>query len=322
MYKKVLVYGYYNKNNKGDDFFIEAFKSLFPSYKLIFTDHINDLHLTDIDAVFFGGGSFLFDAPEITVTAFQLLKSKKIFYIGIGVEPEIHPNHIELMSIAKFIAIRSTDQIDRIKQINKNVLLIPDLVYSLQDKIELSNLKTRSVLILTNSNVLPQRSDPHWKHAAWNYFKSEFSQFLDWLIENNYNIDFFSLCKSKNMDDQWAACELISFMNNRNNDFILNTTAHKINEVSKIISQYGLVITQRFHGIVLSEMTKTPFIAIHHHDKLKSKNEQDNYLSYYGLSKHSLVNAFKSSFKMKYTNVLPLKYNIFETLINEVDRLI
>jgi polysaccharide pyruvyl transferase WcaK-like protein len=320
---KVLVYGWYYKGNIGDDFFIEAFRHLFPNFNLVFTDHIDVAHVKNVDAVFFGGGSFLYDAPLITHDALVILKTKKIFYIGVGIEPDIHPIHMELMSLAKLIATRSADQIERMKSLNQKVFFIPDLAYSLQSKVELAPDKTRSVLVLPNSCVLPQRDEPHWKHAAWAYFKSEFSQFLDWLVEEGYKINFFPLCLADKMDDIWAANELISHMGERSRALLLQDSAHKMSEVSKLISQYNVVITQRFHGIVLCEMTKTPYLAIHHHDKLKKSEETEGrFISYYGLSRRDLINAFELAFKMKYTDVLPLKSNIFETLSKEVTSLI
>ena len=83
---KVLVYGWYHQGNIGDDLFMEAYHHLFPSLQLVFTETITSDKLQDVDAVFLGGGSFLLDAPRATDEALQLLKKKKIFYLGVGVE--------------------------------------------------------------------------------------------------------------------------------------------------------------------------------------------------------------------------------------------
>jgi polysaccharide pyruvyl transferase WcaK-like protein len=321
--KRVLVYGWYYQGNIGDDFFIGAFRHLFPEISFVFTDHISVSYLQEVDAVFFGGGSFLYDAPNINNEALQLLKQKKIFYLGIGIEPNIHSIHLELMSQAQLIATRSSDQIDRIRILNKNSILIPDLVYSLQSQIVNSPKKNRSVLILPNSNVLPQLSDPHWKHAAWGYFKAEFAQFLDWLIEENYTVNFFQFCQAFKMHDQWAAYELLSLMNRRDNIFVLQEDYSKIELASQLLSQYSIVITQRYHGIVLSEMTHTPYISLYHHDKLKPANSDNGkFISYYGLSKRNMINAFNLSLKIDFANSLPIESNTFKTFSEKVIGLI
>ena len=78
---------------------------------------------------------------------------------------------------------------------------------------------------MPNIAVLPQHTDPHWKHVAWSYFKSEFVQFLDWLIENDYHPQFFSMCHNMEMDDSWVSSELIGHMTNRSRDYFLKQQA-------------------------------------------------------------------------------------------------
>src|SRR5260221_8289725 len=122
--KNILIYGYFTKDkgNLGDELFKEAFTTLFPNYNLTFTDHIENHHLNDVSAVFFGGGSFLFGKPNISNEALVILKNKKIFYIGVGTETDIHPIHIELMRLAKLIAPRSFNKNRNLLDINKNIV--------------------------------------------------------------------------------------------------------------------------------------------------------------------------------------------------------
>lgn len=314
--KKVLVYGYYNRENIGDNLFIEAYNNLFPSFDFVFTDAISLDNLKDVDAVFFGGGSFLYGAPLIDKSAFDLLKSKKVFYLGVGIESVINPTHLELMSMAKMIATRSLDQLDRIKLINKNSIYLPDLVYSLKPAVGVR--KNKSILVLPNIAVVPQGCSAHWKHASWEYFKSEFIQFLDELMYNGYIINLLPMCNSPEENDFWAGCELVSRLKNRNSNLLLPFEEYSIQEITNLISSYSLVITQRFHGIVLSEMTKTPYICIHHHDKLKfSYPANGNFISYHNISKDLLIN----SIKMK-NDIKSIDSAIFSTFIREVENLI
>ncbi|SRR5258708_3536112 len=319
----ILVFGWYNNFNIGDNLFIEAYQHLFPDFEFIFTESIDVYKLKDVKTVFFGGGSFLLDDPNIAPKALKILKNKKIFYIGIGVEANIHPVHLDLMSRAVLIATRSPDQLERLKLINPNIRIIPDLVYALQPKVKLSQKINRSVLIMPNIIVVPQGIDPQWKHAAWAYFKSEFTQFLDWLVDNDYHPSFFSMCSGKEMDDEWASSELIGHMKNRDRNYLLRSLSADIAAATYLVSRYETVITQRFHGIVLSEMTRTPYIAIHHHDKLKcSKPNEGIFLSYYNSSKQSFIDAFNRAKVMNYVNVLPIDYHMFEGLVEEIKYLI
>lgn len=320
---KVLVYGWYYQGNVGDDLFIDAFKHLFPNIDFTFSDIITVELLENVDAVFFGGGSFLFGQPNIDDDALPILSSKKIFYLGVGVESIIHPIHEKLMASALLIATRSPEQVDRLKTINHNVKLIPDLVYSLQSQLSKPAKISKSVLIMTNIAVVPSHSDPHWKHASWDYFKSEFGQFLDWLLESGYKPQLFAMCRGLRLDDDWASAELVNAMDNRSNRRFLLEKPVGIKEISDLCARHEIIITQRFHGIVLSEMTRTPYMAIHHHDKLKSTQPSDGtFISYYNSSKNSFINAFEQTINMKFSDPMPIKSSIFEAFSKEVTNLI
>jgi polysaccharide pyruvyl transferase WcaK-like protein len=320
--KKILVYGWYHQLNIGDDLFVQAFKKLFPDYHFTFCNSIKMESLQDIDAVFFGGGSFLLERPHITLDALEALKTKPIFYIGVGVEAEINPVHMELMKQARLIATRSLDQVGRLQALNPNAMWIPDLVYCLQDDVVLSNKKSRSVLVMPNISVVPHHLDPYWRHASWSHFKSEFSQFLDILVEENYKIDFLSMCQGVKDNDDWAGGELISHMAHRDN-YLRTGRYVGIEGITYLVSQYSLVITQRFHGIILAEMTKTPYIAVHHHDKLKYTVPcNGTFVSYYNCSKQIFGDTFNRTIKMNFPQSLPIESNIFETLSSKVMELV
>lgn len=313
--KTALIYGWYNKGNVGDQLFIESFKQLFPEFTFTFTDIITVELLKAHSTVIFGGGAFLLQAPEIESNALALLEQKNIFYIGVGAESVIHPIHEKLIKLAKLVAIRTPQTLDKVKSLNQNTVAIPDIVFSLQDRIKKSIVKEKSVLILPNITVVPKYSDPQWKHAAWGYFKSEFCQFLDHLVKEGYTLNFLSMCSNNAMDDGWAASELVAHMENRSSEYIIHEPISGFTNVSELFSQYQFVITQRFHGIVLAEMTRVPYIALYHHDKLKNCfPSEGNYLSYYGVTKQDLIEQFNITKGMKYSSLLPIETNIFEKL--------
>jgi polysaccharide pyruvyl transferase WcaK-like protein len=319
---KILVYGWYHQSNIGDDLFANAFRKLFPNYEFVYHNSIRLQDLRDIDAVFFGGGSFLLEEPLISGEVFAKLKTMPIFYLGVGAESEIHPTHMTLISLAKMVATRSPSQVDKLKLLNPNVIAIPDLVYSLQSQVKLSEKLPRSVLVMPNVSVLPSHMEPYWKHASWSHFKSEFAQFLDILRKDGFKVDFLSMCQSRKDNDDWAAGEIIGHMSCRGK-LMLDEQPVGIEQVTKLISKYSIVITQRFHGIVLSEMTKTPYIAIHHHDKLKhTKPSNGSFLSYYNASKQSFFDAFNSTMKLNFDHTLPIEPNIFEAFSQKIIELV
>lgn len=311
---KTLVYGYYDKSNLGDDLFADAFQSLFPNYQFTFTDHIKPHHLENMDAVFFGGGSFLAESLKASPEAFELLKKMNLFYIGVGSETALDKRHQELISLAKLVAVRTQQNFSNIQQLNPNSMVMPDLVYALEAQPSEEKIP-KSILVIPNVLVVPKWNDPHWKHVAWDYFKSEFIQAVDALVIDQYRIDFLPFCQNVYLNDSFAAAELLS----RSNTMIDKTLYDKPKDFQSainIISKYNLVITQRFHGNILSEIAGIPTLTIHHHDKLKGVNGAT--LSYYGLTKNLLLDNIKSLMSNS-TSVLPIDRDIYIELKQRVE---
>jgi polysaccharide pyruvyl transferase WcaK-like protein len=321
---KILVWGFFFKKNFGDQFFIEAYQHLFPDFTFTFTDCITKDNIAHVDAVFFGGGSFLFAEPKIDADALSILQQKKIFYMGVGGETDIGATHQLLISKAQYIACRSPGAIDKLKAINPNTEFVPDLVYALQSQVKPNpNKYKNSVLILPNVSVVPRYSDPHWQHAAWAYFKSEFSQFLDWLVsDQKCDIKFMSMCQSNDTHDDLATAELIAHMDHRNHKRSVTPNTLTFKDTASYLGKFDAIITQRFHGIVLAEMTGNPYIAIHHHDKLIDTSPKNGaFLSYYNVNKKMLRENFQT-LNMQHTSKLPIDPNVYRDFVKKINSLL
>jgi len=312
----ILVYGWYHHNNVGDDLFMDAFRALFPNFNFSFVNQITPYNLQGIDAVFIGGGSLLGEVICVSDdVAWDLLKQQRIFYIGVGAETAINIFHAELMTKAELIAIRSTVGLDKIKAINPNTIVINDLVHYLQPTKTVEPI-SKSVLVIPNISVVPTWNEPHWKHAAWDYFKTEFAQFLDHLVSERYSLGFLPFCTDSALDDNMAAAEIVSRMGHRNHRYLLpkeNTLA----SITETISRYNIIITQRYHGIVLAEMVKVPNISIVHHNKLKRTRGSE--LSFYGITKDKIKEQFDQLIRAKITQFLPIDRDMFIQLQRSVE---
>jgi polysaccharide pyruvyl transferase WcaK-like protein len=128
------------------------------------------------------------------------------------------------------------------------------------------------------------------------------------------------MCKNDSMSDAWAASELINMMQKRSISYQLPFLSDDMAGLTKALSQYEIIITQRFHGIILSEMMGTPYISLHHHDKLKFASPMNGIsLPYYGIMKQNLLDSFN---KLKASQSLPIESDIFETLKREVENIL
>ena len=311
----ILVYGYYGHSNIGDELFKNVFQKMFPNYRFIFSDIINNDLLEKTSSVFFGGGSFLFSDTGIDHNCLNQLQKKYIFYLGVGGETDIHPIHQKLMKLAQLIAVRSLANIEYIKSLNSKTIYIPDLIFFLKPKISSEKIK-KSVLIIPNMSVIPMHDEPHWKHISFSYFKNEFSQFLDYLIEDGYKIGFLPMSIDPMFSDRASAIEIINAMKHRD-DYHLPWISY-FPSLTELISQYETVISQRYHGAILAEMCRVPYISLFHHDKLKN-NYYNRGISipYYGIYKSDLISKFNELRSMN----LPLlpEEEIFNTLRQAVE---
>lgn len=317
---KILCLGYYGNeaNNLGDELFKSAFQHLFPSFQFAFTDHITIDHLKTTDALFIGGGSLLDQAPQITeealaaIIALSSLNKLPLFYLGIGAETIIHPIHQQLIKAAKLIAIRSP-HLEKVKAINNNAIQIPDLVYSLEGK--QAKRQDKSVLILPNATLIPKWNEEHWKHIAWSFFKIEMAQVVEYLINNDYTVAFYSMGNGKEVNDVYAIDEILNATNYKDSNIL--TQLQGITANTTLFSTYQTIISQRYHGNILAEIAGTPFISIHHHDKLQSTYYNlGSFISYFEVSKNRILNAINNPVK---PSIQVIKSHLFEEVVELVN---
>jgi hypothetical protein len=344
--KKVVVYGFYNTHqNLGDELFKLAFYRLFPKCEVLFTDVISPKLKADV--LVFGGGSFL-DSPIIsehhTDSAKAPTYAEGIFgnglgcsncatvcYIGVGGETEINQDHEILLRHAKLVALRSDVKLDVISKLCSNTFVIPDLVYSLAPKDYVAKTPTpKRVLLCPNINTVPKYDDPHWKHQAWQHFKFEFAQALDHLITEGYSIDYLPMSTHREQLDAHAMVEIQNLMKKGHlltckdapfPNYPLNQT--DLAPLINLFGSYETIITQRFHGAVLSELARRPYLSLVHHDKLASTSLNEGlFRSYYAVSKTTLIRDFLAAQTKSPPPLLPLNQAAFDPLKTALDLLL
>ena len=289
---QALVYGWYGRNNVGDELMRSALEDMFEpnGLSLRFVDRLVGTEVEATDAVIFGGGSILYDAPDCDQRAWELMSrnERPVFYLGVGMETNIHAMHLQFMAVARSLITRSETWP---KHLN-NVYAIPDLVYALSGSTP--EITGSNVLVIPNVEVLPTWSDPHWMHVGWERFKDEMAQALDVICtDRGAPPTFLLMCKNPTQDDRWVAHEIISRMRSRSTLFNVLQAQPTAPGLTALISEFKVVITQRYHGIVLAQMSGVPHISIDHHDKLKKAWPRKGIsLPYHGFTKDALLQAY------------------------------
>lgn len=293
--KRVLVYGFYGKENFGDELFKDAFRHLWPEFDFRFVNKILQKDIDETDAIIFGGGSFLYARPNVT---YDVKFNTKILYVGVGGETEIDDLHKYLMGNAELVSLRTPEFIPKIAGtlVDANrVIASPDIVFSLKRKLNLQREKRaeKSLLVLPNAECVPRASDPHWKHLGWEHYKNEFAQALDELREEGYKLMFASMCENESMSDAWAISEIVARMDKRKRVDCVGITVKGLLTKS-MMEEFSCVVTQRLHGAVIADLANLPYVVVHHHDKLRTLDPCTGVKQpYFEMSKRSILNAIK-----------------------------
>ena len=311
---RLAVFGYYGKQNIGDELFREAFRALFPDHSFSFFDRITRDNASQADAIIIGGGSLLNGDFPHEPEALPPLAQKPLLYISVGAETAIHPFHERLLRQARLVAIRSPSALEKMLALNEKTIVIHDLVYSLGTSAAIKRLD-KSLLFLPNIYTLPRHSDPHWMHTAWGHFKNEIAQAFDDLVDDGWMLRMMPMSSDRLVNDALPAYEIIGAMRNRG-DYLIPGQGD-IKSLKTIFKEFEVVISQRYHGLVLAEMTMTKLVSIAHSHKLQETAfNQGEKLSYYGFSKDLLHEARKNSSKQSFKCISP---HMFEELQTKVE---
>lgn len=308
----LLVYGWYGRENIGDELMKLALQRLFEptGIELKFVDHITFADLQTTQGVIFGGGSILNDAPDVTPDALDLLLTTAVpvFYVGVGIDYTPHPTHASLLRIARVIARRT--------QPDAPGRIIPDLVYSLTHSI--GDVSADGILIVPNVEVLPTSAMPNWSQLSWLRYVDELSQVLDHLDEKRYQIKFLTMCKNPRQDDNWVTSAIVSHMVRRRTTFEILQPKADIDSLITIFKQARCIVTQRYHGIVLAEMAGVPYVSIDHHDKLgQAIPRNGEHISYHGVTKSQLVNSIEKAYASSIPPYVP-DQSLYHRVVDEI----
>lgn len=295
----LAVVGWYNRGNAGDQLMMLALKTLFSGLdvSLEFVDRVDDNIIDRHSGVLFGGGSILQGEPDVTPSAFGrvLDGSRPVFYMGIGFDTSVSETHNKLLDVAKVVCTRSpiASLPARLRNKAKHV---PDLVYSLplfqENKVHKQVETPSELLFLTNAECIPTNKHPHWMHVAWSKFVDETSQFLD---ETKMNVSFLTMCKNDAQDDGWAVAHIVSAMSKRSTKIRHIHSGEDTSAVVEAFSKECIVVTQRYHGIILSEMSGNPYVNLWHHNKLRFAQPMNGEaVAYHGVTKDVLHQAINS----------------------------
>jgi len=272
----VIVTGYYNKKNLGDDLFLELAQKIFIKYSNLICRYINldsigkeNIEDTCIFAdriVLFGGETIndYFLDKLIFIRDFAINNLKKYIPIyGIGVSCNSDYNHIQFKSdIFDYLVLRNKKDYDFFsKRFNKNMCkYIPDIVF-LKKKMISYNFWSKP----TNKRVgffLSQTAVSNLANEQKEiYYKSIISIINYWTYKGR-EVCLFPMCcgDNKNEDDRIINSAIFEKLSINERENVLLFTGHNL--IIENMQHLEFSVCWRFHAHVLSISYEIPFISI------------------------------------------------------------
>lgn len=295
----IIIIGYYNHYNLGDDQYMLSFINLFKfikynSIKFVDCDKIFNTEIKDTDIIILGGGDVLNNYFINNINIKFENKPNKLFAVSVGLPYTYILTDTGKLNIFDHIFIRSKQDISLFSKYYKNISYIPDISFNLScDKYSynLSCDKYSNTLCNTNSinNILCELREIKVnkkiigfalsRHIYHNQYIQEYNNCilnLYHLIKNLIILDYHIIFIPFNTNSISTIENDILIYNDIITLFSMNDTEQFINdnitfiknkiEIDQLFELYDIMdycIPMRYHACLFSIYTNTPFLPMY-----------------------------------------------------------
>ena len=309
---KILVLGYYDHNNLGDDMFKDSFKKLLPKCDLTFVDIMTlyeQINFEEYDRIICGGGDIINDYFLNKIKYISENFDKPIYACSVGIPYRdlIQRNYLQYYD---HIFTRNKSYLLDIQQVmgSQYTHYLPDIVmnnYKIKDeKIDLSDRKIVGIFLASSLiDVFP---------CLIEIFK--------YILENSdYILHFLCFDTSDNLHDNKINRKIIHRLGDYKNRIINDSSRYTPDDMFELISSFKFCICNRFHSNILSTLAGIPFIGLHYANKSLLYYLENNYTHYCAIDINEIARPTKidiDNFISIYNNFLPKLNDIRYQLIN------
>jgi polysaccharide pyruvyl transferase WcaK-like protein len=284
---RVLLKGWFGKDNIGDDLLLlEAVKSL-PTNWQIYVDgdikkFIEFKKFTNFNVlenigrnvdkpetvIYHGGGIF----PSLLMsygTAVTIIKdvlfSHNLYFIGIGISPKKGLKNILyylLFNKAKLVSVRDDVSKNYLTKLGiKKVVNSGDLIWMNQDSgnLRTSLLPPKTILVcLAQPFSIENLKDPYIKDR-YDIFLNEVKKVVCYLQLKGFFLSFVPFLKE---DDQFLIEQLTSELKINSYGILKVGKDYQLDNINSLFQQAELAFCMRFHSKLLSIKNQVPFVGI------------------------------------------------------------
>lgn len=274
---RVLIIGYYNHFNLGDEQYKNSMLKLFEANRNILfidCDKISEQEIYDDDLVILGGGDILNEYFMKTINKIFSNKPNKIIALSVGLPYTSTLVTTNYLNIIDYIFLRSNVDLDKFKNYfgEDRIFYLPDLSI-LQTEIETSSYNS----LYFNSpqkKVVAFTFNRHFFNQQYNYEYNQIieklSKLIKILISINYHIVFipFNTNKSNpNENDIIMQNDIIERIRDTSPENIIKcitniTETLDTKSLNKLLQRVDLYIPMRYHACLFAIYNKIPLFPI------------------------------------------------------------
>lgn len=279
--KSIILEGYYNKGNFGDDLLMITSSSLLKEMNvafrmkkedlIFFNNYVCEESQGNENIIIKGGGGLYFDFEKkglikdrllnyiLSFSIFRKLaviyfnKNKKILLLGVGIGPYTQKSnrlwtHLLDFQQVKLFCLRDKESIQVIqnKRFNNNIIQVTDLVFNVELwKNYVSSKKTS--IKKSKVGIILRR---------WKFYKINYKEIIDGII-NQYgkeNVTFFFL----EQEDEVLKEEFVSLKVETYKKGNENYISQFINSLLEV----DLIYTMRAHGAIVASCLNIPSVIL------------------------------------------------------------
>lgn len=297
----LLVLGFYNRHNLGDDTFKECIPLLFPGCTCTFvcTDDFNGT-LDNYDGVICGGGDIINEYFHRAIKSSLLGCEKNVFALGVGI-PFLSCITEGYADIYDHIFVRNRTDLKSLQRRmgSQYVHYLPDLVFKLE----------RPPLISP-----PERERPRvgffLAQSIFKYRSIVYTlvRFIEGLTENYDCVLYaFNTSGNESEDDTYINKDIHQLLDNDN--VFIDNNRYTAEELINIMRDLDFGVCMRFHSHIFATIADLPFMSIFATRKVLQYVTEEDYKWHYAIE---LDENGKPS-KAKYSDML----NVFNSVVDD-----
>lgn len=267
MDKNIIVVGYYDHGNIGDQQYKITFKILFgDKYKLKFVDcdKLKKEDINERDIIVFGGGDVLLEYFVKNLLKIVDPVKNKIYAVSVGVP---YPSYIYKQDLSFFehIYVRSHNDYKLLSRYYNNITYIPDISVLLKDIITVYCPKIKTNKKIIGVTAIQNCNFEEVLKIIENYPVSEY-----YYVFIPFNTNKLNLKENDNIIHD----KIIGYMTEKMGLTIDNYANFKDTidplEIFRIVGQLNVYITARYHGCQFAKHNGVKFIPVHDSQKIKN----------------------------------------------------